>query len=381
MNRTKSIFGKTDILILGYMISAEGIRVCPDKILLIQKRATPSTGKQIQQHLGFFNYFREMIPGYSKLFDKLECLRYKKHIVWTPEYQAIYDKAFKILSSDLVLSYPDFNESFYVSTDAPNHGIGAVLYQVIEEKTRYISFTSRALSQSERGYGATKRELLGIVYALRKFRYYLYGKKFRLYTDHKALTYMHTQKDMNQMMQGWFEELLELDYEVIHMPGILHVLPDAISRIYDSDHELHTSPRGIDQESDTGRLSNILVSQSKPENQEKENQEDPLVDKDGSDHELHTSPRGIDQESDTGRLSNILVSQSKPDNQQGTLVSKEGETTSNREERDTISRIHDIDHESSTRPRGIDPESDTGVWLHAMSNQGALMGHISWWLR
>jgi transposase InsO family protein len=81
-----------------------------------------------------------------------------------------------------------------------------------------------------------------------------------------------------------------------------------------------------------------LVEQCKPENQEKENQEDLLVDKDGSDHELHTSPRGIDQESDTGRLSNIWREQSKPEN-------KDKETTSNREERvQLLNRAHLMGH-------------------------------------
>jgi hypothetical protein len=138
-----------------------------------------------------------MIPGYSQLFHKLEGLRYQKTVQWTAEYQGIYDKAFQILSSDLILSYPDFNSEFCVATDASNHGIGAVLYQVIDNTTRYISFASRALTESEAGYGATKGELMGVVFDLQKFRYYLYGKHFKLYTDHKALTYTHTQNHAN----------------------------------------------------------------------------------------------------------------------------------------------------------------------------------------
>jgi hypothetical protein len=90
-----------------------------------------------------------------------------------------------------VLSYPDFAKDFEVATDASNYGIGAVLYQVINGKTHYIAFASRALNAGEKSYGATKRELLAVVNALKHFRYYLFGKKFRLYTDHKALTCLH----------------------------------------------------------------------------------------------------------------------------------------------------------------------------------------------
>lgn len=235
VNRKKCTFAKTEILILGYMISEKGISVCRDKLLQIQDWKEVKTGKQIQKHLGFFNYFRELIPNYAKLFAPLERLRNAKSIQWNSEYQNIYEKAMQILSSGLVLSYPDFDQPFKVATDASNLGLGAVLYQQIHGETKYISFASRSLSESERSYGATKRELLGVIFALRKFRYYLYGKHFVLYTDHNALTFIHTQKTVNQMMQNWLEELLELDFEVVHLPGIKNILPDALSRLYDED--------------------------------------------------------------------------------------------------------------------------------------------------
>ena len=193
-NPQKCDFGRTKILILGYMISEQGIQVCSEKLLQMESWKAPTTGKQVMQHLGFLNYFREMIPSYSTLMAPIEKLRFEKVLKWTPEYQVIYDKAFKILSSELVLSYPDFSKEFMIATDASNHGIGAVLYQEIDGKTRFISFISRALSGGESNYSATKRELLGIVFALKKFRYYVFGTHFKLFTDHMALTYLHTQK-------------------------------------------------------------------------------------------------------------------------------------------------------------------------------------------
>jgi transposase InsO family protein len=235
VNLEKCLFALTKILILGYQISEDGIEVCPQKLLQIEEWKTPSTGKHIQKHLGFFNYFREMIPLYSKLVAPLEELRYADHITWTKEYASIYDKLKSILASGLVLSYPDFEKKFEVATDASNYGIGAVLYQVIDGRTNYIAFASRALHSGEKSYGATKRELLAVVNALKHFRYYLFGKRFKLYTDHKALTCIHTQKTTNQMINGWLETLLELDYEVIHRPGLLNVLPDVLSRVYDAD--------------------------------------------------------------------------------------------------------------------------------------------------
>jgi transposase InsO family protein len=240
VNRDKCLFALTEILILGYKISAEGIQVCPKKLVQIETWKTPSTGKEIQKHLGFFNYFRELIPMYSKLVAPLEKLRYVKRFEWKTEYQKIYDQLKEILGSNLILSYPDFDHPFEVATDASDHGIGSVLYQVIDNKTHFVAFHSRALHSGEDGYGATKRELLAVVNALQHFRYYLFGRRFKLFTDHKALTYIHTQKTTNQMINAWFEQLLELDYEIIHRPGILNVLPDALSRLYDTEKPTYT---------------------------------------------------------------------------------------------------------------------------------------------
>ena len=100
------------------------------------------------------------------------------------------------------------------------HGIGAVLYQIIKGETRHIAFMARALSKSERNYSTTKRELLAIVFAFTKFHKYLWGNKFTLFTDHKALTYIHTQTKANAMMINWMDTLFEYDFDIVHLPRV-----------------------------------------------------------------------------------------------------------------------------------------------------------------
>ena len=231
----KTEFGMTEMVVLGFKMSQEGMKMVPEKLLVMDHWKTPTTGNMIEKALGFFNYFRELIPRYSTLVAPLEKLRKQKVVVWTPELAAIYTKIRNILESDLILSYPNWNHPFQVATDASNFGVGAVLYQEYDGKTHYISFGAKALSTSERNYGTTKRELLGIIFALEHFRYYLSGSHFKLFTDHKALTFMFTQRHTNQMLNSWLETLLSYDFEPIHRPGILNVLPDSISRFYDAD--------------------------------------------------------------------------------------------------------------------------------------------------
>lgn len=79
-------------------------------------------------------------------------------------------------------------------------------------------------------YSATQKELLMTVFILTKFHVYLWGRHFTLFTDHHALTYMHTQKDLNLMLTGWQEIIWSYTFKVIYCPGILNILPDALLR-------------------------------------------------------------------------------------------------------------------------------------------------------
>lgn len=76
------------------------------------------------------------------------------------------------------------------------------------------------------------------MYALQQFHQYLWGRHFTLYTDHRALTYLHTQRIANSMMLNWLDILLAYDFEVVHLPGLDNTLPDALSRLFPADSTL-----------------------------------------------------------------------------------------------------------------------------------------------
>ena len=77
-----------------------------------------------------------------------------------------------------------------------------------------------------------QKELLAIVFALTKFHFYLWGRQFTLYTDHRALTFIHTQKELNSMLTGWHETILSYDFKVEYRPGVMNILPDHLSRLF-----------------------------------------------------------------------------------------------------------------------------------------------------
>ena len=238
VNLEKTYLGYTAVNVLGHLVSGTTKQVDPTKISSLLEWPTPKTGKDIESFLGFTNYLREYVPCYAKIAYPLEKLRKVKILgqLWTDDCQTSFDTFCEVLSKAPILNTPLENVPFCLQTDASQRGVGWCLYQIDPEtgKNRYILFGAKALQKAQVNYGATRRELLAIVIAIQACRHWIYGTKFTLYTDHQALTYLFTQKHMNYMMLDWLDFLLDYNFLIVHRPGILMVLPDALSRMYSS---------------------------------------------------------------------------------------------------------------------------------------------------
>ena len=130
-----------------------------------------------------------------------------------------------------ILAFPDFGKDFTLDTDASGNSIGAVLSQKIDGKERVICFGSCTLSKSERQYSITRKEMLSVVYFMKRFRHYLLGRKFLVRTDHSALKSLMKTKDPEGQTARWLETLASLNFEIQHRPGKRHTNADALSRI------------------------------------------------------------------------------------------------------------------------------------------------------
>jgi hypothetical protein len=244
VNKAKCQLFRSSMILLGFMISKEGSWPETRKLECLWDWPQPCSGKEIQRFLGFVNYFRRYVPLMAKLAAPLDRLRHERNLTgkWGTEEQKSFDQLRAAIYNAPMLCFPDFEKLFFVATDASNYGIGAVLFQKAGNGSiQYVRFASRALSKGERNYSATKKELLGIVYALESFRDYIWGQKFTLYTDHRALVFMFIQKHLNRMLCSWLDELLEFSFEVVHLPGVENVIPDILSRISIPDEWKHTN--------------------------------------------------------------------------------------------------------------------------------------------
>ena len=140
------------------------------------------------------------------------------------------------LKNSVVLSFPNFDESFFVTSDASDFGIGASLCQ----GENIISFASRRLSESERKYNVTKRELLALVFALEKFYPYLYGRQFEIRTDPKPLIYLLNYTNQNSKLRNnsdpvisrWLDRVSAFDLKMVYIPGATNTVADSLSRAF-----------------------------------------------------------------------------------------------------------------------------------------------------
>ena len=195
----KIVLAMKSVYILGWAIIQGKLIPDPRKIANVHTWPLPQTGKDIMRYLGFCNYFRSAIPGYSTLAAPLDSLRCHKSLtgIWTDVHTRAFHNLQTALASAPVLSPVDFAYRLHVATDASNSGIGGIIYYIKNDCIHYVAMASRKLSVSELNYSTTKRELLAIVYMLTKFHKWLFGIRFTLHTDHKSLIHLSKQTTCN----------------------------------------------------------------------------------------------------------------------------------------------------------------------------------------
>lgn len=252
----KCEFLRRETEFLGHIIAPDGIKPDPEKIRKIQEWKLPSNQKEIKQFLGLVGYYRRFIKDYSKLTKPLTKLLQKDEKVNLndQEYQEAFKHLKNIIVSDQILSYPDFELPFILTTDASNYALGEVLSQVIDKTEKPIAFASRTLNKTESNYSTTEKEALAIIWAVTKFKPYLYGNKFTLVTDHKPLIYIKN-SNKNAKLIRWRLDLENYDYDVIYKTGKTNVVADALSRKVEVNNNQLENVVSVDQVSVENNIS------------------------------------------------------------------------------------------------------------------------------
>ncbi|GJT99430.1 ty3-gypsy retrotransposon protein [Tanacetum coccineum] len=223
---TKCVFGTGSIPFLGHIISANGVDADPEKISAIQAWPTPASFTTLRAFLGLTGYYRRFVQKYAHIASPLTDLLKKPTFTWDQRAAAAFNTLKDAMTQLVTLALPNFNEPFDITTDASGIAIGAVLSQ----KDRPISFFSKKLCDRMQGNSTYVRELYAITEAIKKWRQYLLGRRFRVFTDHHSLKHLLTQTIQTPEQHKWLTKLLGYDFELHYKPGKENKVADALSR-------------------------------------------------------------------------------------------------------------------------------------------------------
>lgn len=237
--------GNSQIKLLGHLITEHGVGLDPEKQDMMTAWPLPEGGQGIASFLGLGTFLRDHVRHYADLTAPLEPLKKMKVIDWKscPHLEQQFYLVRRAFANAPFLKFPDFSKRFVGACDASHLGVGGVLYQPDDDddtitSQNIVAICSKSMNATQQRYPIYKKELYALVYSLRKFHTYIYGKRdVKFYTDHKPLIHILTQRVMSQALQQYVDVIADYDLIIKYRPGIMHVLPDALSRMYKCAYE------------------------------------------------------------------------------------------------------------------------------------------------
>ena len=237
LNLSKCDFLKPSVVYLGFELSADGRRPVEAKTEAIRNAPPPANVSQLRSFLGMVQYYHSFLDDLATKLEPLHQLL-KKGVrwKWTKECQEAFELVKGRLCSDQVLVHYDPNREVRLACDASSYGLGGVLSHVMDDGSeRPIAYASRTMNSAERNYPQVEREALSLIFGVKKFHQYIYGRKFTLMTDHESLqTILGPKSGIPTLaalrMQHWALTLSAYDYDVVYRSNENHGNSDYFSR-------------------------------------------------------------------------------------------------------------------------------------------------------
>ena len=177
---TKCEFMKPSVQYLGYIVDAEGLHPTPEKVQAVKDAPKPRNVQELRSYLGMLQYYARFLPSLSSMIHPLNALLSSSTPwKWTVDCDKAFEASKDQLASAQVLAHYDANLPLFLACDASPYGVGAVLSHIMPDgEERPIAFASRTLTSSERNYAQLEKEALSLIFGVKKFHPYIYGRQF-----------------------------------------------------------------------------------------------------------------------------------------------------------------------------------------------------------
>jgi hypothetical protein len=230
----KCEFFRTEVKYLGLIIGREGIKMDPEKVRAVREWETPGKLFDVRSFLGFANFYRRFIYGYSDIVRPLtELTRKGRKWSWDPEHDAAFEHLKDAFASAPILQRFDFDKDIVVETDASDYVSAGVLSQVGDDGLLHpVAFFSKKHSPAECNYEIYDKELMAIIRCFEEWRAELQSSinPIKVLSDHKNLEYFMTNKLLSRRQARWAQFLSQFDFKIVYRPGKLGGKPDALTR-------------------------------------------------------------------------------------------------------------------------------------------------------
>jgi len=229
---TKCEFAKDRVTYLGHIIGNGMVRPLTNNMVAIEKFPTPKNRKSIRQFLGKVNFYIKYIPNATRLLKPLHNLLCKNvDFYWSEDCKKAFTKVKKYLASTPVLAVLDRDKPIHIYTDASIEGIGAVLKQPQDDNSeKPVAYFLRKLNEYQKKKKVIYVECIAIREAVRYWQYWLMGRRFTVFSDHKPLENLRIKARTDEELGDLLNNLLQYDFEVIYKPGSSNIEADCLSR-------------------------------------------------------------------------------------------------------------------------------------------------------
>ena len=238
LNAGKCHFKQKSVSYLGFRIDADGLHPLEDKVQALVAAPAPQNVTELKSFLGLVQYYQKFLPNLANTLAPLHGLL-KKHVhwAWTSKEDDAFQRVKCHLASCKLLAHYDPKLPINLACDASPYGVGAVLSHVMPDGSeKPVAYASRSLASAEKNYSQLDKEALAIIFGVKRFHQYIYGRTFQLVSDHKPLmSILDAQRGIPVMasarLQRWALMLAAYDYSIVYRPGSKLANADCLSRL------------------------------------------------------------------------------------------------------------------------------------------------------